>query len=180
MRLLVDLQIHALGQQQFDGVRVAQSEGSDLALYVGAIAGAGDVELAREAGGHALYSGGGQGAGESMQSGALIGIARKLERPIRLVRFNALRHRHAELAFGTFHQHLLANRDLHALGQRNDFFAYSRHSYSPTLTKAGTEPRRPRVPCGPCCRSSRRAPWSKYLCRVRPAPWGLPGCRHTR
>ena len=56
-----------------------------------------------------------------------IGIARKLEIAIRLMRFNTVGHRNIELALGTFHQQLFAHRDLHALGQRNYFFTNSRH-----------------------------------------------------
>src|SRR5271170_1187496 len=44
--LLVDLQLHAGGQQYFDGVRIAQGEGCDLAFDVGAVAGASDIQLA--------------------------------------------------------------------------------------------------------------------------------------
>ncbi len=91
-------------------MRIAERERRDLALHVGAIAGAGDVELAREAGGHALYGGGGQRAGEPVQSGALIGIAQKFEIPVGLA---ALRMPSGigtlELAFGTFHQQLFAD-----------------------------------------------------------------------
>ena len=69
MRLLVDLQIDALGQQNFDRMRIAQRERRDLPFHVRAIADAHDVELSREAGRHALYGIRGQRPREPVQRG---------------------------------------------------------------------------------------------------------------
>ena len=72
MRLLVDLQIDAIGQQHLDRMRIAQRERGDLALDVGAVADADDVELAREPGRNALNGVGGQRPGQPVQRGVLV------------------------------------------------------------------------------------------------------------
>ena len=75
MRLLVDLQIHAVGQQHLDRMRVAQRERGDLALDVGAVADADDVQFPGEPGGDALHGVGGQRAGQPVQRGVLVAVA---------------------------------------------------------------------------------------------------------
>ena len=111
VRLLVDLQIDAVGQQNFDGVRIAERERRDLALDVGAVADADDVELARESGRDALHGIGGQRARQPVQRGVLIGCrarVRACRRPAR--RVMPCGNRNRQLALGTFHLQLFADR----------------------------------------------------------------------
>src|SRR5687767_6839528 len=85
MSLLVDLHVDSIGQQKFDGMRVAEREVHDLAFYVGAIADSDDVHLAREACGNALYRVGRQRTREAVQRRVLVRIATELQTPVRLV-----------------------------------------------------------------------------------------------
>src|ERR1035441_7335669 len=64
--LFIDLQIHAVRQQQFDGVGVAQRENRDAPSDVGAVTDADDIEFPNEPGRDALNRIGGEGARETM------------------------------------------------------------------------------------------------------------------
>ncbi len=86
MRLLIDLEIHAVGQQDLDGVRIAQREGGDLALDVGAVADADDIQLPGESGRNALHRVGGQRARQPVQRRVIVGVALEFEPAVRLLR----------------------------------------------------------------------------------------------
>ena len=55
--------IHSIRQQELDGMRIAQREGGDLPLDVGAVTDANNVQFPGEPGGDALHRIGGQRAG---------------------------------------------------------------------------------------------------------------------
>ena len=86
VRLLVDLQIDAVRQQELDRVRIAEREGRDLALDVGAIADADNIQLARESGGDTLDGVRGQRARQPVQRRVLVAVALTLERAVRSAR----------------------------------------------------------------------------------------------
>ena len=66
-------------------MRVAQREGGDLALDVGAVADAHDVQLPREAGGDALHGVGRQRPRQPVQRGVLVGRALHFELAVGLL-----------------------------------------------------------------------------------------------
>ncbi len=56
-------------------MRIAQRERGDLALDVGAVADAHDIQFAREPAGHALHGIGGERARQPVQRGMVVGVA---------------------------------------------------------------------------------------------------------
>ncbi len=62
-----------------------------------------------------------------MQSGLIVAIADHRQHAVFFRKRDALRHRNGLLALGPFDGQLIADGDLHALRQRNQFFSNSRH-----------------------------------------------------
>ncbi len=98
MRLLVDLQVHTVRQQNFDRMRVAQHERGDLAFDVGAVAGAHNVQLPHETGRHALNGVGGQRPRQPVQRGELVAVPLDIQDTVRLLEAHSGRNRHRQLA----------------------------------------------------------------------------------
>ena len=75
VRLLIDGNLNSLGNRKLDGVGLAESEGDDFALKLGAIADADDVEIFLEALGDAMNGVGQERAGEAMERAMFFIIA---------------------------------------------------------------------------------------------------------
>ena len=73
------------GSSNFDRMRIAQREGRDLALDVGAVADADDVQLAREPARDALHRVRRQRARQPVQRRMLVGVALDFELAVGLL-----------------------------------------------------------------------------------------------
>src|SRR5689334_11683355 len=124
-RGLLDLHIDTVGQIKLDGVRVAEVERGDAALHFALIANSENLQFAREARGHAIYGIRGQGARQTMQGSVLVAIANDFQVSVRLPDSDSGRNRNGLLALGPFHQQLIADGELYALGNRYWFFSNS-------------------------------------------------------
>ena len=159
VRLLIDLEIYAIGQQDLDGMRVTQRESRDLALDIGTVADADDIEFTNESGRNALHRIGGERAGQSVQRRVIVGVAHEVEPAILLYDLDAGGNRHSERALGSRDLQLLADLHLHAARQRDRFFSNSRHSLlhlpNPAQNFAADSSL-----CGRRGRSSLRGRWS--------------------
>src|SRR2546421_7141550 len=103
VRLLLDGDLNAFRNRKFNRVRLAEREGNQFALQLGAIADAHDVELFLETGGHAVNGVGNQRAREAMKGAVLFGRAKGSQHAILLFKGDALRDREGELALRPLH-----------------------------------------------------------------------------
>ena len=104
--LLVDLHVDAIGQKELDRMRIAQSEGRDPALDVGAVSDADDVQFAVNPRRDTLNGVGGERAGQSVQRGVLSLSRRTSSMPSVCWILNARRNRDRLLTLGPFYLQL--------------------------------------------------------------------------
>src|SRR5579862_2495745 len=130
--LLIDLEVHAIRQQDFDGMRVAQREGGHLSLDVGAVADAHDVQFLGEPGGNTLHGVAGQGPRQAVQRAVLIAIAHDIQAAVGLLDVYAARDGDGQGTLWSADLQFFADLNLDSLGERDRLFTNSRHSSNPS------------------------------------------------
>src|SRR5229473_373054 len=103
VRLLFHGDLNAFRNRKINRVRLAEREGNRLALQLGAIADAHDVELFLETRGHAQHGVGDQRAREAVKSAVLFRRAKSGQHAVLLFKGDALRDREGELALRPLH-----------------------------------------------------------------------------
>ena len=106
-------------------MRIAQRERRNLALHIGAVSGADDIQLARESGRHALHGIRGQRARQAVQRGVLVAIANDFESAVLLLERDSLPESEPSACPWALPPAAVADVDLHAFRQRDWLFSYS-------------------------------------------------------
>ena len=135
MELLgVDGDFDARGQRKLNLVRVAEGEDHRaLALQLGAIADAHNVELTLPARGDAVNRVRDQGARQPVHRGLLVVLAVDVQHAVFGFQGNAIGDQRRDLALGAFDQNLVSlDGVFDARGQRNEFLSYTRHRINPS------------------------------------------------
>src|ERR1700728_3467089 len=128
VRLLFHRDLNSFRTRKLDRVRIAERQDQVLALHLGAIADADDVEVLLESGGDAGDGVGDQRAGETMQRAVLFGFALGGENSVFLLERNSARHLDGHLALGTLDFDVsVHNLNLHARRNGDNFVSNSRH-----------------------------------------------------
>src|SRR6185437_15658951 len=134
LRLLgVNRHRNAGWQRVFNWVRIAQSEHNRvLALQLGAIADAYDLQIAVPALGHAFHCVVDQGARQAVNGSMIVILARHLNMTVLLLQLHALGQMRLHLAFGSLNHHGVSfSFKLHSRGERNRLFSDTRHFCNP-------------------------------------------------
>ena len=128
MRLLLDGDLNPLGNRELDWMRVAERENHVLALDLGAISDADDIEILLESRGDAGDSVGDERARQAMQRAKLLGFALGDEGAVLLLERDSARHADGHLALGALHVHgAVLDLNLHAGRHWNYLVSNSRH-----------------------------------------------------
>src|SRR5260370_5167220 len=98
VRLLFHRNLNAFRNRKFNRVRLAEREGNHLALQLGAIADAHDVELLLEARRHPMHGVGNQRASEAVKSAVLFRRAKGGQHAVLLFEGDAMRDREGKRA----------------------------------------------------------------------------------
>src|SRR6185437_2458902 len=134
LRLLgVNRHRNAGWQRVFNRVRIAQREHNRvLALQLGAIADAYDLQVAVPALGHAFHRVVDQGARQAVNGSMIVILARHLNMTVLLLQLHALGQMRLHLALGPLHDYRVSlHFKLHSLWERNRLFSDTRHFYNP-------------------------------------------------
>src|SRR5262249_47002994 len=149
VRLLVDRDVDPLRDVEHDRVRVAEREHHLLALQLGAIADADDVELALEACGHAEDGVGDEAARQTVELAKLRIFGRGLRHDVTVghLEADAVRVSLPKLALRALNLDGAVNDlDGHAFRDRDWFFSNSRHFLSTRYCRALRRRRPPSRP----------------------------------
>ena len=131
-------------------VRIAEREDDVLALDLGAVSHADDVEFLFESFGDALHGVGHERPRQAMQRALRFVLPRGDQVPVLLLKFDSPRHGNVHLALRPLDfDRVRGNLHLYAGGKGDRFSSYSRHGF----TKPRTKVRRPRLLCGRSARS---------------------------
>ena len=92
MRLLFDRDLNALGNREFNGMRIAQGKNNDLALEFSAITDAHDIEVLLKAFGNAANGVGHQGPRQAVQRAMILGVPESVQDSVLLLEADAPGH----------------------------------------------------------------------------------------
>src|SRR6202040_2941401 len=120
--LLVHRDLDSLGNREFDRMRFAESKRHNLALEFGAVTDANDIQILLETQRDAVNGIGDESARETVQGAVVLGVAKRGQHAVFLLKRDAGRQRDSKLALRALHVDLSAlQSDFHACRNWNWF-----------------------------------------------------------